>query len=129
MTVGKPKTGRRANQDECDIARDWVELYRTAQSQPGGSLCLNPADEPDEQTWIDGNDPDHLLSMLERFAKHGTFKHVGKESISIHWFLMRLEFKKMRANRVSYANAVALLAEKHSCSERTIERRLRTDKP
>lgn len=88
-TSRKPKTGRRAQRDSLDVqeARTWAASYREAQSAPGGRLCLNPKDRPEEQTWLDGNDPEPLIRMLEHFAKYGTF--VWQDDIGVNDFLNR----------------------------------------
>jgi hypothetical protein len=128
MTSRKPKTGRRANNSDREIAKEWAELYRQAQQQPNGLLCLNPSDNKEEQTWLDGNCPNHLIHMLERFAEHGTFAQVGGLFNSIRHLPLRMEFKKRREGGESYEKAIADMADKYSVSTRTMERRVRTDK-
>ncbi len=124
----KPKTGRRASLSERQEAQFWVDLYREAQAQPEGRLCLNPEDEPEIQTWIDGNDPKHLLHLLDEFAKNGTFRMVGETYEAIALLLPRMKFKRLRAAGSSYENAVTTLSNEYNVSPRTMERWLRTDK-
>ena len=121
----KPKPGRRASFDERRIASEWVNLYRAAQSAPDGRLCLNPDDEAEAQTWIDGNDPEHLLRMLEEFSRHGTFENVGDTADSIRLLPLRCDYRRARETGQSHQDAVEELAEKHHVSTRTIERYLR----
>jgi hypothetical protein len=89
VTVRNLKTGRRAQRDSLDVqqARSWAAIYRDAQRAPGGMLCLNPDDQPEEQTWLDGNSPEYLISMLEHFAKYGTF--VWQDEIGLNDFINR----------------------------------------
>jgi hypothetical protein len=127
--IGKPKTGRRASMNDRMQAQQWGELYRKAQKAPGGMLCLNPEDDPDLQTWLDGNDPEHLLQMLEHFARHGTFELVGLVHDSIRLLPLRVEYREMRAAGSTHEATVLKLAEKYALSTRTIERKVRTAKP
>jgi len=69
--MAKAKSGRTANFIAREMAADLVEMYRLAQSKPNGRYCLNPDDEYEFQTFIDGNDPELLLSALEDFPKLG----------------------------------------------------------
>ena len=128
MTSRKPKTGRRSGDGDKEIAAKWVALYRQAQQQPNGLLCLNPDDDGEEQTWLDGNCPDQLIHMLEHFAEHGTFEHVGGVYDSIRKLPLRMKFKNRRKSGESYEEVIADMAEKEHVSTRTMERWLRTDK-
>ena len=128
MTSRKPKSGRRSGNSDKEIASEWVGLYRQAQQQPNGLLCLNPSDGREEQTWLDGNCPEHLIRMLEDFAKHGTFEYVGELHDSIRTLPLRMEFKNRRKGGDTYENVIADMAEKEHVSTRTLERWLRTDK-
>lgn len=128
MSRKQIKTGRRASQFERHTAQIWVDLYRMAQAQPGGRFCVNPEDEPETQTWIDGNDPKHLLLMLDNFAKHGTFNLVGETYEAIKLLPARMKFKNLRAAGSSYEDAVATLSIEYNVSTRTMERWLSTDK-
>lgn len=127
----KTKTGRRAPHGGIDrtMAREWVDLYRKAQQAPGGSLCLNPDDEPEIQTWINGNDPEHLLSLLENFADHGTFELVGELFDSIRLLPMRDAYRKARGSGQTHESTVTKLAVEYSLDRRTIERKVRNDNP
>lgn len=127
--IGKPNTGRLASKEEREHAWQWVELYRKAQQSPGGRLCLNPEDHPDEQTWIDGNDPEHLLRMLENFALHGTFEHVGPVYESIRLLPLRHAYHRARESGDTHEATIERLADEYKRSTRTIERKVRTDKP
>jgi len=121
MAYGTPKTGRRASESERDRAREWASLYRQAQAEPGGRLCLNPDDEPEIQEWFDGNDPEFLLSLLDGFAQTGTFTPVdgakAASSISINHAL-----KQARADGASYEAAIEAMANKYGRSESVIAR-------
>ena len=111
------------------MAREWVDLYRQAQQAPGGRLCLNPDDEPENQAWIDATDPGPLLSMLERFAEHGTFEQTGELFDSIRLLPMRHEYREARQARETHESIVQKLADEYGLTPRTIERKVRTDKP
>jgi hypothetical protein len=124
----KAKTGRRANDDERQAARKWVELYRQAQQAPSNRLCLNPDDEPDIQTWIDATDPDPLLSILENFAEHGTFEQVGELFNSIRLLPMRHAYREGRRAGETHESMVQKLADEYGLSSRTIERKVSADK-
>lgn len=132
-TKKRPTSGRRASFNSIDrqTAREWAALYRKAQGEPGGLLCLNPGDEPEIQTWIDGNDPEHLLWMLERFAERGTFELVGPLMESIHLLPLRMEYTRRRAAGERHSAIVEDLAEKQAgggVSSRTIERWVQHEK-
>ncbi len=122
MSLLKDKPGRRAGPVDRQIAADWLGLYRKAQAQPGGRLCLNPDDDPAEQTWLNGNDPEQLLLMLEQFSEHGTFAFVSDHDVSIQEMLIRMSFKEMRGNGTTSGEAIEKLASEYSASVKTIER-------
>lgn len=124
----KPKTGRRAGLSERQKAQFWVDLYREAQAQPEGRLCVNPEDEPEIQAWVDGNDPKYLLSVLDDFARNGTFELVGDTYDAIARLPMRMRFRKLRAAGSTYDAAVFTLSEEYNVSTRTMESWLRTEK-
>ncbi len=128
MPGRKPKTGRLADAHARRIARDWVDLYREAQAQPEGRLCLNPDAPLCEQTWLDGNDPEHLLRMLEQFATAGTFELVGEAYASIRLLSVKFRFKTLCDEGYPRAEAIRQLAEAQHVDERTIERWLVNDK-
>ena len=71
-----PKTGRRASAVERACARKWVERYRLAEQSPDGRYCVNPEAPPEEQDFIEANDPELLLQALLGFAEHGTFQAI-----------------------------------------------------
>ena len=127
MAGRKPKTGRLADAHARRIARDWVDLYREAQSQPDGRLCLNPDAPSCEQTWLDGNDPEDLLGVLEQFACAGTFEQVGEAYDSIRLLPVRMRFKSLCAEGYPRFEAIRQLAEAEHVDERTIERWLVND--
>lgn len=122
----EPNTGRRSNEEERAIAQNWVNLYRQAQKLPDGRLCLNPKDEPELQTFINGNDPEHLLRLLEGFAEHGALKFVGSSVFGR--MLLRMEFNTLRQTGHSYEKAIGLLADRYHKSARTIARDIAPDK-
>jgi hypothetical protein len=120
------KSGRKANFIARDMAADLVEIYRLAQSQPNGRYCLNPEDEHEFQTFVDGNDPELLLAALENFSKNGTF--VSK--IDVEPMLIFDAFRKLRATGMSFENSIRELSQKLHKSESTIARKVRrTVKP
>jgi hypothetical protein len=124
--MANAKSGRTANFIAREMAADLVEMYRLAQSQPNGRYCLNPEDEYEFQTFIDGNDPELLLSSLENFAKNGTF--VAK--IDVEPMQIFDAFRKLRATGMTFENAIRELAKKLHKSESTIARKVRrTVKP
>lgn len=128
----KAKTGRRAKVDMPDreTAREWVDLYRRAQSASDGQVCLNLDAEREEQVWVDGNDPEHLLRLLENFAAHGTFEPVGKLIDSIRLLPLRQDYLEARRSGKTHQKAVEKLGDVYHLSPRTIERYVRvTDKP
>lgn len=123
-----PNTGRRADEDEREIARQWLNLYLSAQATASGELCLNPEDPLVEQTWINGNDPMPLLSLLKNFSENGTFKNVGEKFDSIRLLVLRSEYKKMRASRKTYESTTNELADTYHTSLSTIQRLVRNVK-
>lgn len=119
------KTGRRAGPEDRKHAAEWARLYRTAQQSPSRRVCVNPEDAPEEHTYLYADDIGHLLELLERFAETGTFQNVDHDHIA--QTLLRWEFNRLR-KEMCYSDAIATLAQQHSCSERSIERRLSPDK-
>lgn len=119
--MAKSKSGRTANFIAREMAADLVEMYRLAQSQPNGRYCLNPEDEYECQTFIDGNDPEFLLAALENFSKNGTF--VAK--IDVEPILILDAFRKLRVTGMTYENTVEELRIKFHKSESTIARKIR----
>ena len=116
----KAKIDRRAGEAERDRARQWVELYRLAASSPNGRHCLNPEDVQEEHAYIYADDPGPLLSLLEGFAKHGSF--FIRDTYGIPEMILREELKVIRAGGKSYIAAIADMAEKYHCSPSKIER-------
>ena len=115
------KVGRRASKEDRARAAGLVASYYRALSSPGSCYCMNPENEPEFQIFIDGTDVEPLLVALQDFAEHGTFALMDDGQP----FFMRLEFSELRAKRMSYAKAIAALAEKHNMSESTITRMVR----
>jgi hypothetical protein len=103
----------------------WASLYRSAQQSPAKSVCVNPEDDPEEHTYLHANNIDFLLILLERFAETGTFQDTDHDKVGLT--LLRWTFNRLRES-MSYSDALATLAQQHSCAERTIERRLSPDK-
>jgi hypothetical protein len=64
----KPKTGRRASQDERDAARELVQLYRADNPEMGELVADNAPAK--------GIDDEVLIAALLHFAEHGTFRGV-----------------------------------------------------
>lgn len=122
MAIRKPKTGRRAGENDRQIAKELVDEYRKAQAQPGGKLCLNPQDDPDEQTWLDGNDPEHLLRILEGFSEHGTFEQVGPTMDSIRLLPLRMEYSRRRDAGERVSAILNDLADRYCKDPKTIDR-------
>lgn len=125
----KVKSGRRAAVDGPDrkTALEWVDLYRRAQSAPDGQLCLNSDDELEAQVWIDGNDPEHLLRLLENFAMYGTFEQVGELMDSIRLLPLRHAYREARRSGKTHTKTVEELEERYHLSARTIERYVRVN--
>ena len=135
--IRKSKTGRRAPKSEQQYALDWIDLYRRAQDKEDGLLCLNPSDPPEEQTWLDGNDPEPLLQALASFAKNRTFASVdsiGLNKLLIkHDAILRLDEIKndrknnppMRTGEKATLTPVEQTAKEFGLSKRSLERVLR----
>jgi hypothetical protein len=119
--MAKAKSGRTANFIAREMAADLVEIYRLAQSQPNGRYSLNPDDEYEFQTFIDGNDPELLLSALENFSKNGTF--VSK--LDVEPMLVLDAFRKLKATGMTFENTIRELSIKFNKSESTIVRKIR----
>lgn len=120
------KTGRLADQDERDIVAELVKLYRQAQASPDGRVCVNPEDDPEEQTNIYADDVDYLLYVLEGFVQTGTFKNTDRHGFAD--MFLRGDLDRLKKTGMGYTEAVNALAERHHCSPRTIERRLNPTK-
>jgi hypothetical protein len=117
----REKTGRRAGDDDRARAANLVAQYFIALSSPDKRYCINPEDEPEFQIFIDGTDVEPLLVALQSFADHGTFALMSDGQP----FLMRVDFSQLRTKGMSYADAIATLAEKHNKSESSITRMVR----
>jgi aryl carrier-like protein len=126
--IRKPKAGRRAQDADKEHAQIWVNLYKKAQMEEGGMLCLNPEDLPEEQAWLDGNDPEQLLRMLEDYAKRGTFALVDEPYDSIRLMPLRNEYRAARKAGQTHEQVIRDLADRYYQSTRTIERKVRADK-
>jgi len=102
------KTGRRADLAERERAMAWVTIYRQAACHPEKRHCLNPDDEPEIRSYIDADDVQPLLALLENFAAHGTFAHIP--SIDIDRLLLRDALEKMRKEGATYQESVEKLS-------------------
>lgn len=115
------KTGRKAAVEDRARAARWVELYFLALASPDKRHCINPEDEPEFQTFIDGTDVEPLLDALQRFSEHGTFALQDNSEP----FFVRIDMKALRNGGMNYEDAIAALAEKHNTSASTITRMVR----
>jgi len=113
--------GRRASKEDRAYAAHLVSSYYRTLSSPDSCYCINPEDEPELQQFDYGTDVETLLVALLDFAKHGTFALMDDGQP----FLMRINFRALRAEGKSYEKAIATLAEKHNKSESTITRMVR----
>ena len=123
-----PKTGRRASPAERHLARNLVVLFRQAQNTTTGKLCVNPTDAVEDQVWLDGNDPEYLLRVLEDFSETGSFGLVGPMYESIRNLPLRIQYRRGRDAGLTHQSVVEQLALEHNFSTRTIERKISTDK-
>ena len=115
------KTGRRASKEDRARAAGLVASYFRTQSSLDSSYCINPEDEPEFQVFDYGTDVETLIVALQNFAEHGTFALMDDEQP----LFIRIEFSGLRTKGMSYAEAIAALAEKHNTSESTITRMVR----
>lgn len=127
--IRPPKTGRLPNPDELQIAKDWVFLYREAKKSPGGRICLNPDAESKNQQWLDGNDSEPLLQLLERFATYGTFKDISEETAAHERFMLFASYLFALQSGQSRSSIIVQLAEKLNLDQRTVERQLSMSSP
>lgn len=116
-----PKTGRRASEEERACARKWVELYRLAEQSPDGRYCVNPEALPEEQEFIDANDPELLLQALLSFAEHGTFQAIDFK-YNARRLVICAELEQLRQAGLAYDDRMATIAEKYHRSIREIQR-------
>jgi hypothetical protein len=123
------KTGRRASELDRKLARYWVNEYRQAQALPGGRRCVNPEDDEEARSWLDGNCPELLLDLLEHFAEEGTFADVGEFKDGTDRMLLRASYRTLREAGLTHEGSINKLADEYHYSTRTIERKLATDKP
>lgn len=115
-----PKTGRRASAVERACARKWVERYRLAEQSPDGRYCVNPEAPPEEQDFIEANDPELLLQALLGFAEHGTFQAI--DPLNVRRLVIRAELEQLHQDGVGYDDRIATIAEKYHRSTREIQR-------
>ncbi len=120
MRKTKNKTGRRASLDERQLAQEWVDIYREAQSQPDQRICLNPGEDKKHHEFLSFTDPTPLILALEGFARHGTFEFV--DEIGIAQLLVINEYKSLIARGKKPKDAVEELVDRHSKDTRTIQR-------
>ena len=117
----KPKTGRLINAKERTIAAKWVIEYRKAQKEPNQRLCLNEKDEPDCQVFLNYNDPEPLLHLLDTIAKQGTLIDV-KMAVMVNDLLVNEAVIALRQQGKTRNDAIAIVATRKHVSVRTIER-------
>lgn len=119
----RASVGRRAKEDQRNIARLWVQIYEAAAAAPDTGVCLNPEDGPDEQTWVDVDQATRMLvHLLKTFAETGSFiDNDTKERFVLPWIL-RWELRKLQDEVGNYLHAKEALAERHGVSPRTLDR-------
>lgn len=119
----RDNVGRRAKEDQREIARRWVQIYEAAAAAPDKGVCLNPEDGPDEQTWMDVDQATSMLvHLLKTFAESGSFiDNDTKQRFVLPW-LLRWELRKLQEEGSNYLDAKEELAERHGVSSRTLDR-------
>lgn len=117
----KPKTGRLINDDERAIAASWVSEYRKAQQAPNHRICLNPKNAPEEQSFLDYNDPEPLLHLLETIASQGTMVNVTM-AVMVNNLIANMAVKALRQQGKTRMAAIEIVAAAQGVSVRTIER-------
>lgn len=121
----RDKAGRRAEEDQRNIAREWVQIYEAAAAAPDKSICLNPEDEPDEQTWVGVDQVTRaLVHLLKTFAENGNFIDNDTPQQLVYPWLLRWELRKLRDEGNNYLDAKEELAKRHGVSTRTLDRML-----
>ena len=119
MTIHRKTDARRASQAERDYVRSLIDLYRQSEQCPGQRYCLNPKDAPEEQSFIDFNDTDYLLSHLEKFVATGLFQDTN----NFNDLLIRKELESLNNQcRYSKKTAIYKVAEKYKLTSKTVER-------
>lgn len=116
----RPKTGRRANTKDRECAAEWVRLYRLAEQSPDHRHCVNPEAPPEEQVFIDADDPELLLLALSGFAEHGTFQNI--DPLNFRRMVIRAELEQIRQKGVRHDDRIADIAESRRASTRSIQR-------
>ncbi len=122
LRIHRQKKGRRADDSQRKIASDLVNMYLKAMRSPDGKYCPNPEVPEEERSYLEYSNPSLLLDALKTFAEHGTF--VNPFNDSVNDLILRDQFDKLRAKKISYQDAVAQLSEEHHTTGKTIERRV-----
>lgn len=117
----KPKTGRLINDAERAEAASWVSEYRKAQQAPNQRICLNPKDAPEEQSFLDYNDPEPLLHLLENIASQGTMIDVNM-TVMVNNLIANTAVIALRKQGKTRMGAIQIVSAEQGVSVRTIER-------
>lgn len=120
----KTKTGRLINDNNRAIAVSWISEYRKAQQAPNQRICLNPKDALEEQSFLDYNDPEPLLHLLETIANQGTMIDV-KMAVMVNDMIANEAVKTWRKQGKTRMEAIEIVSAGQGVSVRTIERIIR----
>lgn len=101
---------RKANQVERERAAYWAGLYRLAQARPDRKIRSEEGftDGPNGTKFgkgfvVHADDTERLISLLENFAKHGTFESIPEQGLSdmvmaLRFSILRKSMTPKRAN-------------------------------
>ena len=119
------KIGRSGDDLLRDQAAALVNTYERVLDSPDDRYCVNPADPPEEQTWITTHQAlRFLLDNLKNFAETGSFS----SGINFKSFSIRERYRSLTDAGAMREIAIELLEVEFHCSRSTIERTIRVDK-
>lgn len=124
--LSKKKTGRLPSMETRKAVGELAALCRAALDSPTGSVCVNPDDEVDVQSYLYAeNVADFAVRALEMFSKHGRHFHYD---LDVDRMGARDDVKALREKGETFEAAVENVAAKLGVSDRTLSRMIATDK-
>lgn len=118
-----PAVNRKASQESRDAARALLKVWGPAILSPTGSFCVNPENDLDEQVEISSERATGVLfDALNRLSRTGW---LGETEISLERFVIREDYKMIRARTKTTKAALEELVQMYPRSIRDLERIIR----
>ena len=114
---------RKASQESRDAARALLKVWGPAILSPTGAFCVNPENDLDEQVEISSEQATGVLfDALNRLSRTGW---LGETEISLERFVIREDYKMIRARTKTTKAALEELVQMYPRSIRDLERIIR----